>query len=87
MSLVVGELEQSHRLITNVQVLLEKLSAQASITERIITLKAVGSEPQTLKLILDVWVKVYLELVKFEMQVHKNDELLVVDQQSQSLTS
>jgi uncharacterized protein involved in exopolysaccharide biosynthesis len=85
LSLVVVELEQSQGLMTSVQALLSKLSAQASITERIITLKANGSEPQTLKPILDAWVKVYLELVASETQVSKKDELLVADQQSQVL--
>jgi succinoglycan biosynthesis transport protein ExoP len=66
LSLVVVELEQSQGLMTSVQALLSKLSAQASITERIITLKANGSEPQTLKPILDAWIKVYLELVASE---------------------
>ena len=85
LSLVVVELEQSQGLMTSVQTLISQLSVQASIIERIITLKANGSEPQTLKPILDAWVKVYLELVASETHVSKKDDLLVADQQSQLL--
>lgn len=85
LNLVVDELERSHRLVVNTQSLFDALSAQASITGRIITLKATGQEPQTLKPILEAWVKVYLELVISETQLNKNDELLVADQQLQLL--
>ena len=85
MSLVVEELEQEQRLMTNVQALFEGLSAQASITGRIITLKANGSELQTLKPILDAWAKVYLNLVASESLVNRQDKLLIADQQSQLL--
>ena len=85
LSLVADELEQSQMLIINVQTLFDTLTTEASLTGRIITLKAIGSEPQTLKPILDVWIKVYLEVVESETQVNNSDELLAADQQLQLL--
>lgn len=85
LSLVAQELEQNQMLSINLQELFDALTAEASLTGRIITLKANGSDPQTLKPILDAWVKVYLELVESEKQVNNNDDLLVADQQLQLL--
>jgi len=85
LSLVVEELAQNHMLTINVQTLLDALTAQASLTGRIITLKANGTEPQILKPMLDAWVKVYLNLVDSETQENNSDELLVADQQLQLL--
>lgn len=85
LNLVVAQLEQDQRLMTNVQALLKNLSTQASITGRIITLKANGIVPQTLKPILDTWIKVYLKLIASESLVNKQGELLVADRQSQLL--
>ena len=85
LSLVVEELKEDQRLIINVQSLFESLSAQASMTGRIITLTANGNELQILKPILDAWVKVYLNLITSESLVNKQNKLLVADQQSQLL--
>ncbi len=85
LNLVAEELEQSQMLMINVQTLFDALTAEESLTGRIITLNANGSEPQILKPILDAWVKVYLDLVESETQVNNSDELLVADQQLQLL--
>ena len=85
LSLVSKELEQSQMLNINVERLFDALSAEASLTGRIITLNANGSEPQILKPILDTWIKVYLELVESETQVNNSDELQVANQQLQLL--
>ena len=78
---VAEELEQSQRLMINVETLFDVLTSEASLTGRIITLNANGSEPHILKPILDAWVKVYLDLVESETQVTNSDELMVADQQ------
>lgn len=85
LSLVAKELEQNQMLNIGAQTLFDTLSAEASLTGRIITLKATGNERQILKPILDAWVKVYLELVESETQINNSDELLVSDQQLQLL--
>jgi uncharacterized protein involved in exopolysaccharide biosynthesis len=85
LSLVAKELEQNQMLNIGAQTLFDTLSAEASLTGRIITLKATGNERQILKPILDEWVKVYLELVESETQITNSDELLVSDQQLQLL--
>jgi uncharacterized protein involved in exopolysaccharide biosynthesis len=84
LSLVVQELEQNQMFISR-QTIFDALTAEASLTGRIITLNANGSDPQILKPILDAWVKVYLQLVESEKQVNNNDELMVADQQLQLL--
>lgn len=87
LSLVSDELEQSQMLMISIQALIDTLTADESLTGRIITLKANGSEIQILKPILDAWIKVYLELVQSEMQINKSDELMATEQQLQSLES
>lgn len=85
LSLVAQELAQSQMLMINVQTLFDALTAEASLTGRIITLKANGTEPQILKPMLDVWVKVYLNLIESETQRNNSDELLVADERLQLL--
>ncbi|MFT6993010.1 MAG: hypothetical protein ACJASL_005011 [Paraglaciecola sp.] len=85
LSLVAEELEQSQRLMINAETLFDALTSEASLTGRIITLNANGSEPHILKPILDAWVKLYLDLVESETQVTNSDELMVADQQLQLL--
>jgi succinoglycan biosynthesis transport protein ExoP len=81
LSLVSQELEQSHGMIINVQTLFQALSVEASLTGRIISLKANGNDPQVLRPILDVLSKVYLQLIKSETEVNNNVELQVSDEQ------
>ena len=81
LSLVVKELEQSRMLIIKIQTLFDVLSVEASLTGRIITLKANGSDPQILKPIIDAWIKVYLQLVASETQINNTNDQLVADQQ------
>ena len=85
LSFVAKELEQSQMLIIKVQTLFDALVVEASLTGRIITLKANGSDPQILKPIIDAWIKVYLQLVASETQINNTDDLLVVDQQLEFL--
>ena len=85
LSLVAQELAQSQMLMIKVQTLFDALTAEASLTGRIITLKANGTEPQILKPMLDAWVKVYLNLIESEMQQNNSDELLVADERLQLL--
>ena len=85
LSLVSDELAQNQMLMINVQTLFDALTAEASLTGRIITLKANGTEPQILKPMLDAWVKVYLQLVDSEMQENNREELLVADERLQLL--
>lgn len=85
LSLVSKELEQSKMLTINHQTLFDALSAEASLTGRIITLRASGTEPQLLKPMLDAWVKVYLTFIASETQENNADELLVTDQRLQLL--
>jgi len=85
LSLVAEELEQSQMLIITVETLFDVLTAEASLTGRIIILKANGSAPKILKPIIDAWVKVYLPLVASETQLSNIDDLLVADQQWQRL--
>jgi succinoglycan biosynthesis transport protein ExoP len=85
LSLVAKELEQSQMLIIDVHTLFDTLAVEASLTGRIITLKANGSDPQILKPIIDAWIKVYLQLVASETQINNTDELLVADQQLELL--
>ena len=85
LSFVAKELEQSQMLIIKVQTLFDALVVEASLTGRIITLKANGSDPQILKPIIDAWIKVYLQLVASETQINNTDDLLDVDQQLEFL--
>jgi succinoglycan biosynthesis transport protein ExoP len=85
LALVVEELQQVHGLSIDIQSVSEILSVQASLTGRIISLKATGEESQILKPILDVWVKVYLQLVETEKQTNNVEEVQVADQQLQLL--
>jgi succinoglycan biosynthesis transport protein ExoP len=85
LSLVAAELAQSQMLTINLQTLFDALTAEASLTGRIITLKANGTEPQILKPMLDAWVKVYLNLVESETRENNSDELLVADERLQLL--
>ena len=85
LSLVSDELAQSQMLMINVQTLFDALTAEASLTGRIITLKANGTEPQLLKPMLDAWVKVYLEIVESETQENNSDDLMVADERLQLL--
>lgn len=85
LSLVADELVQSQGILVNLQTLFDALSADASLTGRIITLKADGSDPLILKPMLDTWVKVYLELVESETQINNSDDFLVAEQQLQLL--
>ena len=85
LSFVAKELEKSQMLIIKVQTLFDALVVEASLTGRIITLKANGSDPQILKPIIDAWIKVYLQLVASETQINNTDDLLVVDQQLEFL--
>jgi uncharacterized protein involved in exopolysaccharide biosynthesis len=85
LSLVVKELEQSQMLNINIQTLFDVLSVEASLTGRIITLKANGSDPQILKPIIDAWIKVYLQLVASETQINNTNDHLVADQQLELL--
>lgn len=85
LSLVSDELAQNQMLIIDVQTLFAALSAEASLTGRIITLKANGTEPQILKPMLDAWVKVYLNVVESETQENNSDKLLVADERLQHL--
>lgn len=85
LSLVVDELAQSQRLKINLHTLFEALTAEASLTGRIITLKANGSEPQLLKPMLDAWAHVYLQLVASETLENNSDQLLVADDRLQLL--
>ena len=85
LSFVAKELEKSQMLIIKVQTLFDALVVEASLTGRIITLKANGSDPQILKPIIDAWIKVYLQLVASETQINNTDDLLDVDQQLEFL--
>jgi succinoglycan biosynthesis transport protein ExoP len=75
------ELEQSQGVMINVQTLFQVLSVEASLTGRIISLRADGNEPQLLKLILDALSKVYLQLIESETEVDNNAELQVSSEQ------
>jgi succinoglycan biosynthesis transport protein ExoP len=77
LSRVSQELEQSQGVIINVQTLFQALSVEASLTGRIISLRADGNEPQLLKPILDALSKVYLQLIESETEVNNNAELQV----------
>jgi succinoglycan biosynthesis transport protein ExoP len=81
LSRVSQELDQDQGLIINVQTLFQALSVEASLTGRIISLKANGNEPQVLKPILDVLSKVYLQLIESETEVNNNVELQVSSEQ------
>jgi len=85
LSSVSQELEQSQGLMINVQTLFKALSVEASLTGRIISLRANGSEPQVLKPILDALSKVYLQLIESETQLNNNEELQVSGEQLQLL--
>lgn len=85
LSLVADELAQNQMLMINVQTLVDALTAEASLTGRIITLKANGTEPQILKPMLDAWVKVYLDVVETETQENNSGRLLVADERLQLL--
>ncbi|MEP1448417.1 MAG: hypothetical protein ABJK37_20105 [Paraglaciecola sp.] len=85
LSLVSDELERTQMLAINQQTLFEALSAEASLTGRIITLKASGTDPQILKPMLDAWVNAYLKLVESETQENNADDLLVADERLQIL--
>jgi uncharacterized protein involved in exopolysaccharide biosynthesis len=85
LSLVSKELAQSQAIVINLKTLFDALTADASLTGRIITLKADGSDAQILKPMLDAWVKVYLQIVESETQINNSDDLLVADQQLQLL--
>jgi succinoglycan biosynthesis transport protein ExoP len=85
LSLVSQELEQSQGLMITVQTLFDTLSAEVSLTGRIISLKASGSEPQVLKPILDGLSKVYLQLIESETQVNNIEELQVSGEQLELL--
>lgn len=75
LTVVSQELEQSQGLSINVESLFEILSAEASLTGYIITLKASGNESQILKPILDALSKVYLQSIESETQVNNDEEL------------
>ncbi|AGH47689.1 tyrosine-type recombinase/integrase [Paraglaciecola psychrophila] len=81
LSRVSQELEQGQGLIIDVQTLFQALSVEASLTSRILSLKANGNDPQVLKPILDVLSKVYLQLVESETEVSNNVELQVSSEQ------
>jgi succinoglycan biosynthesis transport protein ExoP len=81
LSRVSQELEQSQGLIIDVQTLFQALSVEASLTSRILSLKANGNDPQVLKPILDVLSKVYLQLIESETEVSNNVELQVSSEQ------
>lgn len=85
LSLVAEDLEQSQMLKISLESLFVALEADASLTGRIITLKAKGTESNILKPMLDAWVKVYLNLVESETQIINSDELLVADERLQLL--
>ena len=53
LSSVSHQLRQRQGMIIDVQTLFESLTVQASLTGGIISIKANGTEPQLLKLILD----------------------------------
>ena len=63
LSFVAKELEQSQMLIIKVQTLFDALVVEASLTGRIITLKANGSDPQILKPIIDINKATFLVLL------------------------
>jgi succinoglycan biosynthesis transport protein ExoP len=81
LSRVSQELEQGEGLIIDVQTLFQALSVEASLTSRILSLKANGNDPQVLKPILDVLSKVYLQLIESETEVGNNVELQVSSEQ------
>lgn len=81
LSRVSQELEQGQGLIINVQTLFQALSVEASLTGRIISLRANGNEPHVLKPILDVLSKVYLQLIESETEVNNNVALQVSGEQ------
>lgn len=79
------ELERNQMLVIPVQTLSEILTANASLTGRMITLTAQSNDPKSLKPVLDAWVKVYLDLIESEAQVSNTDELQASDEQLQLL--
>jgi succinoglycan biosynthesis transport protein ExoP len=81
LSRVSQELEQGQGLIIDVQTLFQALSVEASLTSRILSLKANGNDPQILKPILDVLSNVYLQLIESETEVSNNVELQVSSEQ------
>jgi succinoglycan biosynthesis transport protein ExoP len=85
LSRVSQELEQGRGLIINVQTLFQALSVEASLTGRIISLRANGNEPQVLKPILDVLSKVYLQLIESETEINNNVALQVSGEQLELL--
>ncbi len=85
LSRVSQELDQSQGLIINVQTLFQILSVEASLTGRIISLRADGNEPQVLKPILDALSKVYLQLIESETEVNNNEQLQVSSEQLELL--
>ena len=70
LSSVSQQLDQRQGLMIDVQTLFKTLSVEASLTGRIISIKANGSEPQVLKPILDSLTKVYLQLIESENQIN-----------------
>lgn len=74
LSAVSAELSQKQYLNISLHSLFDNLEVEPSLTGRIITLKANGSDPKLLKPILDTWVKVYLSLIDSEKEQSNSEE-------------
>ncbi|MEP0175694.1 MAG: hypothetical protein ABJH28_16800 [Paraglaciecola sp.] len=80
-------LSERQYLNISLQTLVVNLEVEPSLTGRIITLKANGSDPKILKPILETWVEVYLALIDSEKEVSNtevqesaNEQLLLLEQ-------
>ncbi|MEP2650957.1 MAG: hypothetical protein ABJH06_03100, partial [Paraglaciecola sp.] len=74
-------LSQKQYLNISLQTLVDDLEVEPSLTSRIITLKANGSDPKHLKPMLDIWVEVYLTLIDSEKEVNNSEEQKTANEQ------